>query len=172
MTFTDATAKFAMKHYTDQGLTPVQAAAIVGAFIVESGLNPTAVGDKSLSSRAHGLAQWRGPRWEHMQAYAKTHHKSEFDLVTQLDFALSELNSTERMAGTKLFQAKTVEEAAEAMIDYERPGGWTKKWPRKAQTWPQRLAQAKRCLALIGSGSTTDSETSTSRAPDRINGGF
>jgi hypothetical protein len=170
--FIDATALAALKHYIDQGLKPYQAAAIVGALMVESGLNPTAVGDRDLSVNAHGLAQWRGPRWDHMKEYAKAHNKSEFDLFTQLDFVLSELASTEKMAGDKLFHSDNVLDAVEAMVDFERPKGWTKKYPRHARTWRERLAQANHCLTLLGSESTMVSETSTSNRLDKTSGGF
>lgn len=129
-----------------QGLSNIQAAAIIGAFIVESNLNPQALGDRGLPQKAHGIGQWRGDRWFRLVDLATTRGKDKFDFFVQLEFALAELSSTEKMAGQKLFSATTIEEAVEAMIDYERPAGWTQKWPRKARTWKQRLSTSRSLL--------------------------
>lgn len=98
-----------MDYLTAQGLSHIQAAAIIGAFTVESNLNPYAVGDKNLKVRAHGIGQWRGDRWSNLQTLAKTRGKSPFDLLLQLEYALVELGTTERFAGEKLFGANTIE---------------------------------------------------------------
>jgi len=136
----------AMGYLEAQGLTRLQAAAVIGAFTVESNLNPYAVGDKTLTLHAHGIGQWRGIRWTNLQHLAKTRGKSPYDVLLQLEFALAELGTTEKMAGDKLFRATTIEDAVEAMVDYERPGGWTPKHPRNAHTWKARLAAAKALL--------------------------
>lgn len=138
--------KIGMDYLEKEGLSHIQAAAVIGAFIVESNLNTHALGDKGLPQKAHGIGQWRGERWIHLQDLAKTRGKDPFDLMLQLEFALVELGTHEKLAGDKLFSADTIEEAVEAMIDYERPAGWTKKWPRKARTWKQRLSTARSLL--------------------------
>jgi hypothetical protein len=141
------TAKdIAMEYYQSKGLTKVQAAAIVGGFVVESNLNTRALGDRTLADKAHGIGQWRGKRWKHLQEFANGQAKEVHGLEVQLAFALHELKTTEKTAGDKLFAATTLEEAVDAMVGYERPGGWTAKNPRGAKTWKIRLKAARSLL--------------------------
>ena len=139
-------ARVGLDYYEAQGLTPIQAAAIIGGFTVESNLNPYAVGDKNLKDHAYGVGQWRAARWANLQNLAKLKGKSPYDLLMQLEFALWELAHHEVTAGHQLFAAKTIEDAVDAMIGYERPSGWTFKNPRHAHTWKQRLDAAKALL--------------------------
>lgn len=136
----------AFDYYLAKGLTKNQAAAIVGAGIIESNLNPTAIGDRNLKEKAHGVFQWRGNRWKNLLAFAAAQSKEVHGLVLQLSFVLHELKTTERQAGDKLFMAKTLEDAVDAMVDYERPAGWKPGHPRGAKTWNARLKAARSLL--------------------------
>lgn len=136
----------AMDYYLARGLPKHQAAAIVGNFIVESNLNPRAIGDRDLTEMAHGVGQWRGHRWRALKAFADAQSKEVHGFEVQLMFALHELKTTERTAGEKLFMSKTLEEAVDAMVDYERPGGWKPGNPRGARTWNKRLKAARSLL--------------------------
>lgn len=136
----------AMDYYLSKGLTKNQAAAIVGAAIIESNLNPTALGDRNLAEKAHGVFQWRGRRWKNLLAFAEAQAKEVHGLELQLSFALHELKTSEKAAGDKLFAAKTLEDAVDAMVDYERPAGWRPGHPRGAKTWGARLKLARSLL--------------------------
>src|SRR5215207_119360 len=71
----------------DFGLDTPSAAAVVGNWGHESGLNPRAVG----RGRDLGICQWVGPRRRGLQAYAARHGLDMWSLVTQYAFARQEL---------------------------------------------------------------------------------
>ncbi len=115
-------AKRALEYFVRKGLTPAQAAGIVGNLQAESGqsLKIDAVGD---GGKAIGIAQWHPDRRRHFERWkGKPFGKSTFQ--DQLDFIWWELNNTERNAMAKLRRAKSAEEAA-AIVDqyYERSSG-------------------------------------------------
>lgn len=109
-------AKKAYNHYLNRGVKPNVAAGIVGNLYKESGLNPTAVGDKGT---AFGVAQWRGDRLSNLKNYASSKGKSHSDLTTQLDFILDEKGENQVLS---LMGNQSPEEAAKTFADkYERP---------------------------------------------------
>jgi hypothetical protein len=137
-----------MDHYTATTALPLfKRAGIVGNFMGEDfpDLRVAAIGDKSLGDEheAHGIGQWRDGRWLSLQAYAKARKDDPNDLFVQLDFALYEMTTTERTAGAKMAVAKTVEDAVEAMLFYERPAGFSRFSPRTCSAFNKRLAFAK-----------------------------
>jgi hypothetical protein len=82
----------AFNYFVDKGLTDVQAAAIVGNFIVESSLNTSA---DQPGGPGMGIAQWSNPgRWDNLQKYAAAQGKDKFDFGLQLDFVWLELQGT------------------------------------------------------------------------------
>lgn len=80
-------------YFTNQGLSPVQAAAIVGNFMRESGCDPTSI---SADGSHEGIAQWSttgsSSRWSGVVSLAASRNVSSTTLQVQLDFAWSELN--------------------------------------------------------------------------------
>jgi hypothetical protein len=111
---------FAAKQYfIGQGYTPLQAAAIAGRLQTESGagLDPAASGD---SGTSFGLAQWRGPRLQALQAQPNYQSPD-----AQLAFVNQEMNTTESPWGKALRAATTPEAAVNAVMGYERPQGWS-----------------------------------------------
>jgi hypothetical protein len=112
----DKKAEYAYKFYINDGWTPEQSSAIVGNLLRESNLNPNAVGD---SGKARGLAQWHPDR----QAKAKELYGENWtDFNNQLKFVSWELKNTEKKAGDKLRNSKSVWEAGRAFTnEYERP---------------------------------------------------
>ena len=109
-------AKKAYNHYLNRGVKPNVAAGIVGNLYKESGLNPTAVGDKGT---AYGVAQWRGDRLSNLKNYASSKGKSHSDLTTQLDFILDEQGENQVLS---LMGNQSPEQAAKTFADkYERP---------------------------------------------------
>jgi hypothetical protein len=79
-----------------RGYSPVQAAALGGHMLQESGGDPTNVNPKE---DAHGLLQWRGDRWDNLQALAKSRGVSPTDPNVQLDFIGQEMAGPEAKAG-------------------------------------------------------------------------
>lgn len=110
--------KIAYDYYISQGLTPIQASALIGNFEQESGLNPGVWGDNGTSK---GIAQWRGNR---LQKLRDTHGGENSGLFNnQAIFALQELKSPQyKKAYDRLKNAKTIEEATLAISeDFEKP---------------------------------------------------
>lgn len=114
--------------FAKEGFSPAQASGAVGGLIGESGkgLDPNTVnpGDGADGSDSIGVGQWNGDRAVALKRFATAQGKPWNDLDTQLRFAVSELNGTEKAAGDRLKAAGTVEEAAQAWLGYERPRGF------------------------------------------------
>jgi hypothetical protein len=109
----------AIDYLVKKGMTPAQAAGVVGNLIQESTLNSGAFNE---AEGAYGLAQWRGSRLSDLQSFAASKGKSIEDVNTQLDFIMHELNGKESKAGRMLFASKTADEAAFNFGKYyERP---------------------------------------------------
>ena len=107
--------KRAMEFFQAKGLSPHQAAGIIGNLMGESRLNPEAINP---TSKAFGIAQWLGDRKKKL--FAKYGEKPTFD--QQLEFLWDELNTTEKNAFNKLLQTTSVEEATNSfMKHFERP---------------------------------------------------
>jgi len=109
----------AIDYLVKKGMTPAQAAGVVGNLIQESTLNS---GAYNKAEGAYGLAQWRGSRLSDLQSFAASQGKSIEDVNTQLDFIMHELKGKESKAGQMLFASKTADEAAFNFGKYyERP---------------------------------------------------
>lgn len=109
----------ALKYFTDRGLTPEQAAGIVGNLMQESRLKSDAWNEKE---RAFGIAQWRNERLDGLKMFAAARGKDISDIQTQMDYILHELKTTESTAGQKLMQSSSASEAAFNFGKYyERP---------------------------------------------------
>ena len=99
-----------------KGLTPAQAAGVVGGLSGESGtgLSTTA---RNPSSGAYGIGQWLGGRKSALLA-----QKNPSSLSTQLNYLWSELQGSESGAYKALKGAKTVDDATRAWVSqFERP---------------------------------------------------
>ncbi|MFE3444864.1 phage tail tip lysozyme [Nocardia sp. NPDC059180] len=104
------------------GLTPAQAAGIIGNMQVEApGLNTGAYNPKE---GAYGLCQWLGGRRENLNAFAAAQGKPVSDWETQVDFMMHELGGKESAAFNRL-KATDTPGAAAAVFDYyyERSSG-------------------------------------------------
>ena len=124
------TLSIAYNYFLDKGLTPEQAAGIVGNLGHES-RGETDITEKSSSKelvvgsgKGYGLAQWTNrKRQQGLANFAKERGTKTSDLQTQLDYIWHELNTTEKNALTKLKQTNTVETATKSFMDnFERPG--------------------------------------------------
>jgi hypothetical protein len=64
-----------------------QGAATAAAMaMAESGLNPGIEGDKNFKDHAHGMWQWRGKRFEDLEAYAAKMARDWTDFKIQIDY--------------------------------------------------------------------------------------
>lgn len=103
----------------DRGLSPVQAAALVGNMKQESGFDPASVNSRE---DAHGLLQWRQSRWQALQDYAKSRGTDPTDRDTQLDFIRQEMGGPEKRAGDRFLAAADLPSANAALKGYIRYG--------------------------------------------------
>ena len=115
----NANDKTAFDFFLAKGLSPVQAAGIVGNLDQESGMDPTI--SQIGGGPGRGIAQWSaGGRWDHdshdnVAWYASTKGESKFSLHLQLEFIWYELtdlgygyshleNATSVPLATEIFQ--------------------------------------------------------------------
>lgn len=136
-------SRFAYNHLISRGLTPVQAAGIVGNLQAESNFDTTVVG-KADNMGSIGIAQWHSGRKQNLLNFAKKRGQRYDSLTTQLDFIIEELNSPEYAKAMEgLNNARNPKEAAISfMNNYERPAEWAKK-----QSVGQRVGVANSILS-------------------------
>lgn len=118
-------AKSAIAYLKAQGWTDPQAAALVGNFQAESGinLNPAALGD---GGTAYGIAQWKPDRQAQFQkVYGKPIQGTTIE--EQLAFVNWELNNTEKSAGS-ILRGTNSAAAGASVVDqyYERSSGFAR----------------------------------------------
>lgn len=108
---------YIMNRLASEGFTREQAAGIVGNLVQESQLNHTAVHP---GGGTFGLAQWRGSRIEdYVREFGPT---SETTPEKQVEFMIWEFNNTQQSAARAIRNARTIEEASDAMRRrFERP---------------------------------------------------
>ena len=142
----NANSHAAFDYFLAKGLTPVQAAGIVGNLMQESNCNPMAV---QSGGPGRGIAQWSvGGRWDHdsgdnAMAYASSHGASVWSLNLQLDFIWYELTTFSRFGLAQLRAATTVSAAVTAFeARFEVCGTCIS---------TQRIAYANQALAAYGS---------------------
>lgn len=102
-----------------RGYSPVQAAALAGHALQESGGNPAAVNP---DEGAHGLWQHRLDRWDNLQKFAKDQGKSPTDPGVQMDFIGKEMAGPEKKSGTAFLAASDVATASAALKPFIRFG--------------------------------------------------
>ena len=141
--------EYAFNFYLKKGWSPYAAAGIVGNLMHESRMNPRAIHDNGTGI---GIAGYRDEepgkgRKAQMFAFAKANKLDPLHLDTQLEFSNYELHTTERAVGEKLANAKNVDQANAAMLEYERPKGYDKKNPSKSMGFLSRLRNARNIFA-------------------------
>lgn len=118
-----------------RGYSPVQAAALAGHAIQESGGDPTNVNQKE---GAHGILQWRLDRWDGLQNFAKAQGKSPLDPDVQMDFVGHEMRGPEAKAGAGFLAANDLPSASAALKPFIRFGD---------ASAPTRLANAQALMS-------------------------
>lgn len=130
----------------NHNLSPLAASTVVGNLYQESGFNPAAVGD---SGTAYGLGQWRGDRQTGLINFAKAQGKPPTDPNVQLDYLVSEMKGGDmgaQRAYALLQQAKTPQDATEAMMHFFRPAGYTPANPTAGHGFQNRVQYAQALL--------------------------
>ncbi len=104
-------------YFVNKGLSPAQAAGIVGNTEQENG-------SRTNDTRGGlGIGQWIGGRRHQLQQFAAENGKHSTDLKPQLDFMWKELNTTEKKALQALRKTHSPSEAAKSFSNnFERPG--------------------------------------------------
>jgi RHS repeat-associated protein len=98
-------------------LTSFQAAAIVGNFFVESGMNPSQY--QLGGGPGRGIAQWSvNGRWQGLLWLAGIAKVSPYDITLQIFYVYDELSTTEASARRALKQATTLGSATSAFMTY------------------------------------------------------
>lgn len=140
---------------TAGGLQPHQAAGFLGNFVEESSLNP---GAWNKAEGAGGLGQWRGPRLAALQSFAQQNGTDFRDPAIQAKFALNEISTDPqyRDAWARLQAAKTPQEAADAVIHWEKPGGWKRGNATGVPSYNDRVNHAIGALRTYGAANPAD----------------
>jgi MYXO-CTERM domain-containing protein len=134
-------------YFVGKGLTPFQAAGIVGNLDQESGVDPTAA---QMGGPGRGIAQWSvGGRWDtdandNAEWYAGTQNQSVDSLQLQLDFIWYELTTFSNYGLASLKATTNVTDATVAFeTDFEGCGQCDQS---------TRVSYAETVLAAFGSG--------------------
>ena len=134
----------------DGGFTHEQAMGAMSNLLGES-LDKGDVNTRGWNSgeAALGVAQWREGRQTNLRRFAAEKGLDVYDPRAQALFIVHELNTTEKAAGDRLRQARTLEEAAGAFIGFERPGGWSRDNPTWAPDLPRRIKLGRQFEARL-----------------------
>src|SRR5690606_33384923 len=123
---------------SSKGWSPIAVAGILGHLKAESNFNTSIKGDGGM---AFGLAQWHPPRQAQLKAFAARTGGDWRSLETQaafVDFELRNGDPQSREAGRRLAAARTIEEAVDAFMFYERPAGFQANNPKGGHNYAGR----------------------------------
>jgi endonuclease/exonuclease/phosphatase family metal-dependent hydrolase len=172
-------AEKGMNYFEGQGLTATQAAALLGNFKIESGIDPGSqqapgAWDDMSSSRGEGvgIAQWDGGRRPAFINYAQAHgvtvdqlkQGDDQALAIEFDYVWHELNTAYQSTLTNLKKTSDVQDGVVVILIYYE--GAADHSPT-GQNATDRTNAAQQILAAYGSGaqpgsgSTTTTSTST-----------
>lgn len=135
----------AMNFFVSHKLTSMQAAAIIGNMMQESGLRPNAVNP---TSGAYGIAQWLGGRLNNLKNKEGANYKT---LGGQLDFLWYEVTQGSEVPFHALDAVKSASSLADAVTQ------WELKFERAGTAEaniPNRIRFANAALKLYGTGTS------------------
>ena len=147
-------AQKAFNFFTQQGFTAIQAAGIVGNFMVESGPKLDPLADNGSHK---GIAQWDTPgRFAHLQKFAaaKSPPLDPNSLDAQLQFVMEELGGDWKPAADDLKKQTTTASASDSWLKYYEGA--------VGQMDQQRRDNAKTALSTYGNGATDANASNTS----------
>lgn len=167
----------ALNFFVSKGLTAVQAAAIVGNLMGESGtgINPKAQEDKSSdpfpkNGVGFGIAQWTfSGRQDLLTKYAKNRNTPVTDFGIQLSFVWAELSGGYKQYLAELKNTNDISQATYIILyNYEAPGD-------KAMGGPNHIKRtdyAKGVLQLYGAGASSATGTTVTSTCSSGNSGI
>jgi len=119
----DQKVDFAMQYLMKNlGITHFQAAGIVANLMAESELDTNAFNEAGGGRGAYGIAQWRGPRQDGLDAYAKSRGTRRDVFETQLGWIVQEMKTTHKDSLSALKATSNSADATTVVLDkYERP---------------------------------------------------
>lgn len=142
--------------------TPQGISGALGAMQFESQLNPNAVNP---SSGATGIAQWLGSRLTSLKEFAHKKGKKETDLGVQVEFLLSELNSSYYQSSKKILAMTDVHEACkEWVMKFEGLSQDSSQW-----YLDQRNSYADHWYATLGTSDPIAEGTISNGADSELN---
>lgn len=150
----------AFSFFKSKGLSPEQAAAMVGNFMQES---TEKLDTHAGEGKSHqGIAQWDNGRWRQLVDWAESQNRDKWDLITQLEWSWEELsNGSYKPVLEELKQKTTVAEAVKTVLDkYEGAPG---------QEEAKRVGYAEDVLKKYQSASTGSLEGTSGVNGDRVN---
>lgn len=156
-----------IKKFEEAGYTHEQASAAAGHFFHESRNDPNAVHDNGIGL---GIAGWNRERLDALRRFAADRGKPANDFDTQVDFAIHELDTSEKASGDRLKQAGNVEEATTALMHYERPKGYTQANPTAGDGYGSRLGYAAKFASGDFTGTLPDKAETARRIIARTDG--
>ena len=156
------TQESAFNYFVSKGLSPSQAAGVVGNLIQESSVTPTAI--ESDGGAGRGIAQWSvDGRWDtdaddNENWFSNNKHNDPWSLDGQLDFTWFELTTFPRYGLAALRDTTNVASATvEFETDFEGCGNCAE---------DQRIEYARQVLAAFGADTTDDPSTCYSSTLD------
>jgi hypothetical protein len=108
-----------MRGLIERGYSPVQAAALAGNILQESGGDSSNVNPRE---DAHGLYQLRMDRWEGLKKFAAERGVDPTDANLQLDYIGREMAGPEKRAGSAFLAATDLPSANAALKSFIRYG--------------------------------------------------
>jgi Phage tail lysozyme len=140
-----------------KGWAPIAVAAIIGHGQQESGkeLNTGAVGD---GGTAGGGWQWRGERLRGLRQFAAQTGGDPSSIETQaayVDWELRNGDEGAKRAGELLKNARTLDQAVDAFMYFERPAGFTSDNPRGGHGWDNRYKNAAAAFNTLSTPEVT-----------------
>ncbi|EFO33897.1 conserved hypothetical protein [Roseibium sp. TrichSKD4] len=154
--FDGSVASQVWNFFSQKGLKDFQTAAILGHVKAESAFNPLAVGD---GGNAFGLFQHNDRRFNLFDFIGG--RKNLGNVQGQLNFAWSELMSTEGRAFRALQNSSNLREATAAFGGFERPSGFSWGNPEAMHNWTGRLQAAQDALDTFGGGLSNSASSLT-----------
>lgn len=150
-----------MEEARRRGLTwfkPHHAMGMIGSFVQETGNFRKDVIDFDVrgdDGTAHGLMQWRGPRFENLKKFANQVKMDPRDLRAQISFAFEEgaskspyADGGSQRAFAEMSRATDIAGAAVAFVHAERPAGYTSKNPAGAHDIDKRISHANKAAGV------------------------
>jgi hypothetical protein len=134
----DDNAHYARGILVGLGWTPIQAAAIIGNAMVESG-EELYTGSTNNSGTPYGIMKWWSDRKEKLREFARENDRDMNDLETQVRFIDWELRNTNKDVYKRLKDSFDMESALRASMDYVRPHGYNPNNPERSSKWKERV---------------------------------